>query len=493
MKPLSGMDASFLYMETPSQLSHVVGTMLLDPSAGEGFSFDRMVETLRNRMHLLEPFRRRLVSVPFNLGHPVWIEDPDFDLESHIHRVAVRPPGTMRELAEIVADIASHQLDRSRPLWDLTLIEGLEDGKVGFVTKMHHAAIDGVTGADLMANLFDLAADAPDPEPPEVPWQGEAVPSDFELMVRAAQGIASRPRTMAKVLTRTVRSVGSIVARQREASSENRVSAALPFTAPKVKWSGAITPHRAVAFGKANLDDMRYIKSTFGTTVNDVVLAACTQTLRQYLIAHDDLPDSPLVCSVPVSVHGKTEHEGTNQVSTMFVRLPVQIDDPVEQLRTINAETREAKEMQNAIGADLLQDFAQFIPPTLFNRAMLLYSNLNLADRHRPVHNLIVSNVPGPPIPLYTAGAQVVGVYPFGPLLEGAGLNLTVLSNMGHVDFGVIACRELVPDVWDIADGFAEAVLLLKKRADEEAGRPEPASKATPTKRTSKANTAKPE
>ena len=488
MRPLSGMDASFLYMETPSQLAHVVGTIILDPTAGEGFSYDRMVEVLRNRMHLLEPFRRRLVTVPFNLGHPVWIEDANFDLESHIHRVAVRPPGTMRELGEIVADIASIPLDRTRPLWELTLIEGLEDGKVGFVTKMHHAAIDGVTGADLMANLFDLAPDAPDPEPPEVPWQGEAVPSDLELMARAVQGVASRPRTMAKVLARTVRSVGSIVARQREASADNRPSAALPFTAPKVKWSGAITPHRSVAFGKATLDDMRHIKSTFGTTVNDVVLAACTQTLRQYLIAHDDLPDSPLVCSVPVSVHGKTDHEGTNQVSTMFVRLPVQIEDPVEQLRTINAETSEAKEMQNAIGADLLQDFAQFIPPTLFNRAMLLYSNLNLADRHRPVHNLIVSNVPGPPIPLYTAGAQVVGVYPFGPLLEGAGLNLTVLSNMGHVDFGVIACRELVPDVWDIADGFAEAVLMLKKRADEEAGRPKstPKAKTTPTKRASK-------
>ncbi len=487
MKPLSGMDASFLYMETPSQLSHVVGTMFLDPSAGEGFSFDRMLEVLRNRLHLLEPFRRRLVPVPFNLGHPVWIEDPDFDLEAHVHRVTVRAPGTIREVAEIVGDIASRPLDRSRPLWELTLIEGLDDGNYCFVTKMHHAAIDGVTGADLMAHLFDLTPDAPDPEPPAEPWRGEPVPSDLELMVRAMQGVASRPRTMMKVLGRTVQSVGNMVARQREASAENRPSPALPFTAPRVKWSGAITPHRSVAFGKAALDDMRHIKSVFGTTVNDVVLAACTQTLRQYLIAHDDLPDIPLVCSVPVSVHGKTEHEGTNQVSTMFVRLPVQIDDPVEQLKTINAETREAKEMQNAIGADLLQDFAQFIPPTLFNRAMRLYSNLNLADRHRPVHNLIVSNVPGPPIPLYTAGAQVVGVYPFGPLLEGAGLNLTVLSNMGHVDFGVIACRELVPDVWSIADGFAEAVLDLKKRADEEAGR----ATAKPAKRTSTAKSSK--
>src|SRR6185503_4971782 len=210
------------------------------------------------------------------------------------------------------------------------------------------AAIDGVTGADLMAHLFDLAPDAPDPEPPEEPWHGEKVPGDVELLVHAMQGIARRPRTMAKVLGRTVQSVGSIVARQRAATAENRPSPALPFTAPKVKWSGAITPHRSVAFGKAALDDMRHIKSTFGTTVNDVVLAACTQTLRQYLIAHDDLPEVPLVCSVPVSVHGKSEHEGTNQVSTMFVRLPVQLADPVEQLRTINAETKEAKIMQSA-------------------------------------------------------------------------------------------------------------------------------------------------
>jgi WS/DGAT/MGAT family acyltransferase len=217
-------------------------------------------------------------------------------------------------------------------------------------------------------------------------------------------------------------------------------------------------------------------------------------TLRSYLAAHDDLPDSPLVCSCPVSVH-KEGGEGTNQVSTMFVRLPVQLDDPIEILRTINAETKEAKIMQNAVGADTLQDFAQFIPPTVFNRAMRLYSGWNLADRHRPVHNLIVSNVPGPPIPLYAAGAQVRGVFPFGPLLEGAGLNITILSNMGNVDFGVIACRELVPDVWDIADGFGEAVLELRKLADEklaaDAPPPVPVAARTPAKASAKPKAAK--
>jgi WS/DGAT/MGAT family acyltransferase len=375
----------------------------------------------------------------------------------------------MHELAEVVADIAGRPLDRTRPLWELWLIEGLEAGQVAMVTKMHHAAIDGVTGADLMANLLDIAPDAAPPPPPAEPWQPDAVPSDASLVLGAMRQNLTNPVRMMRVMGRTIGRVVDVVRQQRDPSRADRPSPALPFQAPRVRWSGAITPHRVVAFGKATLDDMKHIKATFGTTVNDVVLAACTMTLRRYLEGHGDLPDQPLVCSVPVSVHGKSAHEGTNQVSAMFIRLPVQLADPVEQLRTINAETKEAKEMQSAIGADVLQDFAQFIPPTLFNRAMLLYSNLNLADRHRPVHNLVVSNVPGPPIPLYAAGARVVGVFPFGPLLEGAGLNITVLSNMGHVDFGVIACRELVPDVWGIADGFGEAVAELKVAADKAA------------------------
>jgi WS/DGAT/MGAT family acyltransferase len=440
------------------------------------------VELIQERIHLLDPFRRRLVEVPLNLSHPVWIEDPDFDIEQHIHRTTARPPGTMHELAEIVGDIAGRQLDRTRPLWELWVVEGLENGQLAMVTKMHHSAIDGVTGADLMAHLFDLTPDAPPVEPPAEPWHGEQPPSDLALVAGAIQYNLGNPRRMAKVLRRTARGVTDVVRQVREAAAEGRVSPALPFTAPPVRWAAAITPHRSVAFGKAWLDDMKLVKSTFGTTVNDVVLAATTMTLRRYLEKHDDLPDAPLVCSVPVSVHGKSEVEGTNQVSTMFVRLPVQLADPVEILRTINAETKEAKIMQSAIGADTLQDFAQFVPPALFNRAMRLYSGWNLADRHRPVHNLVVSNVPGPPIPLYAAGAQVKGVFPFGPLLEGAGLNVTVLSNMGHVDFGVIACRELVPDVWDIADGFGEAVLELRKLAEEASAPPAP-KKSTPRKR----------
>jgi WS/DGAT/MGAT family acyltransferase len=483
MKRLSGMDASFLYMETPSMHAHVVGTLVLDPAGGE-FGWERFVDVIAQRLPKLPPFRRRLATVPFNLSHPLWVEDPDFDLDSHLHHIAVPAPGTMHELARIVGEIAGTPLDRHRPLWEAWIVDGLANGHVAFVSKIHHAAIDGVSGADLMAQLLDL-----EPNPPEDvtddTWVPDDVPTDGELVVGAMRHVVSNPVRMAKVLNRTARNLVGVLQRQREAAQADPdvQGPAMPFTAPRVPWSRSITPHRVVAFGRAALDDMRHVKTVFGTTVNDVVLAACTQTLRAYLIDQGELPDKPLVCSVPVSVHGKSEHEGTNQVSTMFVRLPVQLGDPVEQLLAIREDTRKAKDLHNALGADVLQDFAQFIPPALFNRAMRLYSNLNLADRHRPIHNLVISNVPGPPIPLYIAGARVVSMYPFGPLLEGAGLNITVLSNMGNVDFGVIGCRETVPGIEQLADGFGTAVDALRRAADVRAGSAGTVAKAATRKR----------
>jgi WS/DGAT/MGAT family acyltransferase len=469
VKRLAGIDAAFLYLETPAMHLHVVGSVLLDPStAREPFTRQRMVDLVRERIHLLEPFRRRVATVPFNLSHPVWVEDPDFDVEAHVHATTLRSPGTLKELADLVGDIASRPLDRSRPLWELWVVDGVEDGQIAFVTKIHHAAIDGITGADLMAHLFDLSPDVGPVDPPDQAWQPDAAPSDVSLTVDALRHVVSNPLRLAKLVRRTAALVVDVV-QQTRTGEDDTPSPALPFMAPRTRWSGSITPHRSVAFGAAQLDDIKAVKSTFGTTVNDVVLTACTMTLRSYLAAHDDLPDQPLVCTVPVSVHGKTEHDSINQVSSMFVRLPVQLDDPVEVLRSIQGETKAAKVMQNAIGADALQDFAQFIPPAVFNQAMRLYSGLRLADRHRPVHNLVISNVPGPPVPLYAAGARVKGVVPLGPLMEGAGLNITVLSNMGNVDFGVIGCRELVPDIWDIADGFGSAVTELRARADAEA------------------------
>ena len=462
MERIRGMDASFFYLETPDQHMHVVGTLILDPSTMPGgYSFDAIRQTFAERLHLLPPFRRRPVFVPFGLGHPVWVEDPNFDIDQHMHRIGAPSPGTDRELAEIVGHIASTPLDRSRPLWDLWVVEGLEDGLVALVTKMHHAAIDGTSGADLMVHLFDLEPEPKRVERPTEPWTGEHVPSDVELVAGALLSRLTQPAKMFRAVRKTAGSVLNVVGQIRSGSD-----AALPLTGPRTKFSGAQTPHRSVAFGRTSLDDFKVIKNAFDVKVNDVVLAGCTQALRQWLIDHDDLPDKPLVASVPVSVRTEEQAgEMNNRVSAMFASLPVQLDDPVDQLMDIHRRMNSAKELHNALGADMLQDWAEFFGPAIFTRAMRLYSSMRLADRHPPIHNLVISNVPGPPIPLYTSGARVVSTYPMGPVLFGAGLNLTVLSNMGNVDFGAIACTELVPDLWDIPAGFSDAITTLHKAA----------------------------
>jgi diacylglycerol O-acyltransferase / wax synthase len=481
MERLKGVDASFLYMETRDMHMHTVGTVVIDPATMPGgYAFAKIKELLASRLHLMAPFRRRLVMVPFDLAHPVWIEDPDFDLEFHVHRRGLPQPGTMHELAELVGDFASRPLDRSRPLWQMWVVEGLEDGLVALVTKIHHSCIDGVSGADLMAHLFDL-----EPEPPEIELPPalatEQPPSDVKLIAGALSSVVTQPFSLARTMVRTGRGLIGAVQSQRK-RPEGAPPATLPFTAPTTPWNGAITPHRAVAFSSCSLEDMKLVKRVFGTTVNDVVLAACTMSLRRWLEAHDALPDRPLVASIPVSVHTADNKTDPNQISTMFVSLPVQLSDPVEQLVVIRENTKGAKELHHAMGADLIMSLTQATPPQLLNLASRLYSQMNLASRHRPAHNLVVSNVPGPPIPLYCGGARVVSCYPMGPILEGAGLNLTVLSNMGNVDFGAIACREMVPDLWDIADGFAEAVTELRKRAEEqETGKAKPSARAKTT------------
>jgi diacylglycerol O-acyltransferase / wax synthase len=468
MKRLAGIDATFLYAETPSMHMHVTGVILLDPSTMPGgYSADTVKQMISSRMHLLPPFRERVMTVPFQLAHPLLIEDPDFDIDNHVFRVGVPAPGSIHELAELVGNIASRPLDRSKPLWEMWVAEGLEHGYVALIAKMHHCVIDGVSGADLMVHLFDLEPNAK-VEPPDHEWEPERKPSDLELVAHSLESRVRHARQVLPTIARTGRSALQLV---RLVRRKDGPSATLPLTAPRTRFSGSITPHRAIAFGKASLDDFKLIKRVYGTTVNDVVLAACAGAVRQWLIAHDDLPDKPLVASVPVSVRGE-EHQGTagNQISAMFVGLPVQVEDPIERLLRIQEDTRAAKEVHGAIGADSLQNWAEFAAPAVFALAARFYSGRKLADRHPVVHNLVISNVPGPPVPLYSAGARVIAVYPLGPILEGAGLNLTVLSNMGSVDFGAIACREMVPDLWDIATGFTESVDELRKLAEQKEG-----------------------
>lgn len=484
---------------------HVAMTAIFDPSTMPGgYDFSTIKEFIESRLHLVPPFRRRIVSVPFRLNHPIWVEDPHFDLDYHIRRIGAPAPGGHRELAELAAQIASTPLDRSRPLWELYVVEGLADGNIGVVTKMHHCAVDGVSGAELMVNLFDVSPEGRDIEAPE-PRTPEPIPSDLELVGHAVASRARRQMGLLPLLGSTARTVSTLVSRHRDPDA---IVGAVPLTAPKTPWNAAITPHRRMSFTRVSLADVKTIKNAVGCTVNDVVLGLMGGTLRRYLEKHGGNPAEPLVAVCPVSVRGDDETgQMNNKVSAMFTSLATDVDDPVERLRTISRVTKGAKEDHNALGANLLQSWAEHAAPTTFALAARLYSSLHLADGHRPIHNVVISNVPGPPFPLYYAGAKLEYTLPMGPVMEGAGLNITVLSYMDHVDIGFMACRELVPDVWDLADFVEDAMAELLAAVEPVAEAPDaspspvavapaptvatmkrPATKA-PTKRAAKAAT----
>jgi diacylglycerol O-acyltransferase / wax synthase len=462
MERLSGMDASFLYLETPAGHMHIAMVGIHDVSTiPGGYSFERIREHIRSRLQVVPPFRRRLVEVPFQFHHPVWIEDPDFDLDHHVRRVTAPSPGGRRELGQVASEIASVPLDRSRPLWEAWVIEGLKRDRVGFVVKVHHSAIDGASGAEIMTALYDLA-----PEPAvvdEVEIPADHLPNEFELLSYAAISKLRRARNVVPLVGRTVRSVTTLVSNIIDPTMKH---GGVPLTAPRTPFNQSISPQRAVAFARLPLDEAKAIKDALGVKVNDVVLEVCAGTLRRYLLEHDALPDDPLLAVVPVSVRVEDEANSQgNKVSAMFASLATDVDDPAERLEVIRASTEGAKEDHNAIGARTLTDWAEWAAPRTFGLAARLYSSMNLANQHRPIHNLVISNVPGPPFSLYLAGAELVAAYPMGPIMDGAGLNITVMSYRNHIDIGFLADAELVPDIWEIAALVQPAFDELKQLA----------------------------
>jgi diacylglycerol O-acyltransferase len=470
LERLSGLDASFLYLETSSLHMHVAMTMVFDPSTVPGgYSFGRMKRLIAERIPCAPVFRRRLVEVPFRLGHPVWVDDPGFDLDYHVRLAALPRPGGLRELADLAGDIAGHQLDRSKPLWEMWIVEGLEHDRIGFIAKMHHSTVDGVSGAELLSVLFDL-----EPEPPPVPrpetTNGDRpgadavvdarIPSGLELMAQAALARSVRPIEITRDIVRTgyrVLNVSRVRSSPRHASS--RARAALPLSAPRTSFNTALTRRRSVTLTAIGLDDVKRLKNATGTTVNDVVLAVCTGALRSFLLEGDELPDRPLVAVVPVSVRPEAgSPKGSNQISSMFVQLPVDLHRPGDRLMAIHDGTKGAKEEHHALGADLLQNWAEHSTPNVFANAARLYSRMRLADRHRPIANLVISNVPGPDFPLYLGGAELQAGFPLGPVMDGMGLNLTIMSYRGVLYWGIMACPESVPKAWNLTAAIPTAL-----------------------------------
>jgi len=458
MERLSGLDASFLYLESPQQLMHVCGIILLDPETiPGGYDFDRMLAGLERRVRDIPMFHRKLKRVPLRIDHPLWVDDPDFDIDRHVHRLAVPAPGGPEELTQIAGHLAGISLDRSRPLWEMWVIEGLASGQIAVFMKMHHASVDGVNGANMISHLCSLEPDAPmlDLAP-----RGElaAAPSDAELFARGLVHNLGKPLHLARLMAPTTGLLTRTVERARSGTAM-----AAPLTAPRTSFNGTITGHRSVAYVDMSLDRIKEIRHAVdGATVNDVVLTISGGALRRYLEDRGELPATSLLASVPVSVHETSSRRGgANKVSSLFARLGTDIADPVERLHSLAVNNARAKEHHKAIPADTLQDWAEFAAPRTFGLAVRMVSDLGLAERGPVIHNLVISNVPGPPLPLYLMGARIDGLYPLGPIFHGAGLNITVMSNNGTMHVGIIGCRESIPRVWDLAGDFPEELDAL--------------------------------
>jgi diacylglycerol O-acyltransferase len=479
MRQLTSLDAQFLALETPRTYGHVGALAIYDPSTAPGgkLEVEDLCRMLGERIHLLPPFRWKLVEVPFGLDHPYWVEDPDFDLDFHIRETAVPPPGDGRKLSETVARIFARPLDRGRPLWELYLIRGLPDGMVATLSKVHHAAVDGVSGAEILSVLLDLSPEGRSVVPPaeDDADRGEGYPSELAMLARGAAGLPLQPLRMLRALPGTLPNVrrfpglGVVPGAPTVTRAVGRMSRVVRGTpdggvlevrsarAPRLSFNGRISSHRKFAYGALPLESVKRLKNQLGITVNDVVVGLCATALREWLIERKELPADPLVALIPVSVRTE-EQRGTfgNRVSTMIVPIPTDVDDPRERLLRAHEILRAAKEEHRALPASLMMDATTFIPPALHGRASRVASEL-MARLRTPV-NVVISNVPGPPIPLYMAGAELQGYYPVSVVTDGVGLNITVMSYRANLDFGIIGDRESVGETWPLMDAMGRAL-----------------------------------
>jgi diacylglycerol O-acyltransferase / wax synthase len=451
---LSGLDASFLYVESLTQPLHVCSILELDTATVPGgYSFDRLRDELAARIAAIPEFRAKLADSQLNLDYPVWVDDDAFDLDRHLQRIALPSPGGRRELAEVCGHIASAPLDRSRPLWEMWVIEGVADtdpragGLLAVMTKVHHAAVDGVTGANLLSQLCSVEPDVPAPEPVEGP--GKAGP--LQIAASGLLRFASRPWQLANLMPSTVATIVKTLRRAR-----GGLTMAAPFAAPATRFNASVTADRNVALAQLDLADIKKVKDRFNVTVNDVVMALCAAVLRWFLGDHDELPARSLVAMVPVSVRDKSDRPGHNQLSGMFCRLETHIGDPAERLRAIARADAAAKNHSAAINPTLLQDWAQLAARAVFGSVFRIVADSPFFAH--PVHNLIVSNVAGPQAQLYFLGCEVEAMYPLGPLFHGCGLNVTAMSLNGKLNVGVVCCPELLPDLWRLVDDFDVAL-----------------------------------
>jgi WS/DGAT/MGAT family acyltransferase len=457
VQQLSAVDAAFVYLETATNHMHMALVAVFDPTTMvDGYSFARIRALVQARLSLVPPFRRRLREVPFRLGRPVWVDDPEFDLDDHLHRVALPAPGGDAELAELAADVFGRGLRRRHPLWEMQVVEGLQGGMFAVITKVHHAAIDGVSGTALLARLLDISAHPAATPRVDGAWQPEPQPSDLELVAVAARDLAGR-------IGPAVRSVGRVAEAWDQGRSSVLTVPVSVFPAPRTAFNVSITPERRFASVEVSLDDIKTIKNLAGGTVNDVALALCAGGLRRYLSGKGTLPAEPMVALVPMSVRpdGESFSFG-NQVSALLISMPTHLADPRRRLSAVVAATGVAKSQDPVIDVETLTQWADLLGPAVAAKAARALMSAAVVEHFGPLFNVVVSNVRGPDFPMYLAGARLVRLWPMGPVADGAALNLTAMSYLGRLHFGLVSCPEAVPDLAELAESIhAEVAVLL--------------------------------
>ncbi len=474
MQPLSGLDSSFLYLEDAHQPMHVGSVLVFEGS----MNFESFRETMASRVHLVTRLKQRLAMVPFGLGKPYWVEDPAFNLDMHLQHVALPSPGSWKELRGLAARIFSVPLDRTRPLWEMTLVEGLDQipqvppGSVALIIKVHHAAIDGVSGTDMLGALLDMTKKPRTFRAPP-PRAIAPVPNELEVLSYTARKIMGKPSEIKRVageITDALRAAAKVRKKGVDAPP-------VPMSAPHTPINHTVTGQRIWNTALLELDRVKAIRKINGCTLNDVVLAICAGALRRYLDEKGELPAKPLLAMIPVSTRGQEEHgKMGNKVSGMLLDIATDVADPVERLNVIKAHAQGGKAFERAGATRAFVDLWEFIPFGLANRVLRLYSRFRVSEMHNPVFNVVITNVPGPQIDMYMAGHKMLALMGMAPLVDGMGLLITVLSYNGVLSISPTSSPAVMPDL-DVFTRYLresanelEAAVLPHRDAAAEAG-----------------------
>jgi WS/DGAT/MGAT family acyltransferase len=467
MEELSGLDASFLYLETPKIPMHIGGVAILEGS----LSFDDFKQYVADRLHTVDKLTQKLVTVPLSLDRPYWVEDPDFDINMHLHRTALPRPGGWKELRYLASRIFSQQLNRERPLWEFIFVEGIDTiaqvpkGSVALITKVHHAGFDGKSGDDLMSMLFDISP-TPRAVPVKVAKQIEDVPGPIGLMAKSAYNFVTRPTKLPGLLWDTGKAT-------LKAGYMTRIQGikmpTLPFRAPKTRFNDTVELERV--WNSAILDVKRVKalrQAVDGATLNDVILAICAGALRRYLLEKDELPEKPLVAMVPVSTRSEQQKNAMgNQVSAMYIQLATDEEDPIKRLKKIHLNTLIGKLYQDAVDAKSLMGYAELIPFGLAGVAARFYSRAAIAKHHNPFFNVVITNVPGPQIPIYLAGHKLIVNMGTAPIFDGMGLIIPICSYNGVLTISPTSAANLMPDLDDFTRYIRESANELEVAVQE--------------------------